>query len=62
MNKDITSTLMYISQYINLNFQKIFWKVNILYGSFFVKYVLINFRSSNQYTSIRISKQSKHMD
>ena len=67
---------MYILQYINLNFQKLFWEVNILYA-IFVKYALINFRSPNQYTisidlltirisiritSIRISKQSKHRD
>ena len=65
---------MYIIQYINLNFQKLFWEVNILYAVF-VKYALINFRSPNQCTisidlpsirisiriiSIRISKQSKH--
>ena len=67
---------MNIIQYINLNFQKLFREVNILYAVF-VKYALINFRSPNQYTlsidllsirisiriiSIRISKQSKHGD
>ena len=68
---------MNILQYINLDFQKLFWEDNILYAVFFVKYALINFRSPNQYTisinllsirisiritSIRISKQSKHRD
>ena len=67
---------MYILQYINLNVQKLFWEVNIMYADF-VKYALSNFRSPNQYTisidllsirisiriiSIRISKQSKHRD
>ena len=76
INKDNTSTLMYILEYINLYFQKLFWEVNIVHAVF-VKYSLINIRSPNQYTisidllsfrisiriiSIRISKQSKHRD
>ena len=63
-------------QYINLNFQNSFGRL-IFCMLFFVKYVLLNFRSPNQYTisidllSIRISiriisiwiiKQSKHRD
>ena len=62
---------MNILQHINLNFQKLFWEVNIFYAVF-VKYALIKFWSPNQYTinidllsirisiriiSIRISKQ-----
>ena len=63
---------MNILQYINLNLQKLFWEVNILYAVFFIKYALINFRSPNQYTisidllsiriNISISKQSKYRD
>ena len=62
---------MYILQYINFNFQKLFWEVKILHAVF-VKYALIYFRLPNQYTisidllsiriSIRISKQSKQRD
>ena len=40
---------MYILQYINLNFQKLFWEINIMYAVF-GKYALINLRSPNQYT------------
>ena len=34
INTEIQAHLMYILQYIKLNFQKLFWEVNILYGFF----------------------------
>ena len=58
---------MYILQYIDLNFQKLFCELNILY-TVFVKYALMNSRSPYQYIitidlhsiriSIRINKQA----